>query len=289
MKKILFYSLILFPLTFIGQNHEQLKNHEDSLIHLLNKIRSESVYKKTIDLNNQFEIYLKKVIKNDEAFNYPFDSLSKLMSTIKSPDDQFRIFNWNYELENEEQYYSCLIMKYDKNSNDYISIELYDKSMYAKNPEFNQYDNKNWYGALYYSIIPVRKDKSTYYTLLGWDGNNKYSNKKIIETMSFQNKGNIKFGFPYFIYPEGKTKRRVIFQYNKQSYMSLKYFKEKKEELIIFDHLIPKSPQLEGMFDWYVTDLSFDAFKLENNKWKFIGQVNKNSKKDLRNRPYNNP
>jgi hypothetical protein len=161
--------------------------------------------------------------------------------------------------------------------------------MFAKDPEYTQYNKKNWYGALYYTIIPVKKDKAVYYTLLGWDGNNKFSNKKIIETMSFQSNGNIKFGLPYFIYPNGKTKRRVVFQYNKQSYMSLKYFKERKEELIIFDHLIPKSPQLEGMYDWYVTDLSFDAFKLENEKWVFIGQVNKNSKKDSKNRPYNNP
>ena len=115
-----------------------------------------------------------------------------------------------------------------------------------------------------------------------------FSNKKIIEVVQFK-KDKIQFGNSLFKYPNGKVKKRIVLQYNKQSYMSLKHFKERKEELIIFDHLIPKSPQLEGMYDWYVTDLSFDAFKLENNKWVFIGQVNKNSKKENRIRPYNNP
>jgi hypothetical protein len=287
--RLILYIIILFPLLFIGQNNTPLKIQEDSLIYLLNEERIKSIYKETVNLNNPFESYLNKVLENDAAFRYPFDSLSKFMSIIKSPDDQIRIFNWNYELVNEQQLYGCFIMRFDKHTNSYSSTKLNDASMFAKDPEYTQYNKKNWYGALYYAIIPVKKDKSVYYTLLGWDGNNKFSNKKIIETMSFQSNGNIKFGLPYFIYPNGKTKRRVVFQYNKQSYMSLKYFKERKEELIIFDHLIPKSPQLEGMYDWYVTDLSFDAFKLENEKWVFIGQVNKNSKKDSKNRPYNNP
>ena len=287
--RLILYIIILFPLLFIGQNNTPLKIQEDSLIYLLNEERIKSIYKETVNLNNPFESYLNKVLENDAAFRYPFDSLSKFMSIIKSPDDQIRIFNWNYELVNEQQLYGCFIMRFDKHTNSYSSTKLNDASMFAKDPEYTQYNKKNWYGALYYAIIPVKKDKSVYYTLLGWDGNNKFSNKKIIEIMSFQSNGNIKFGLPYFIYPNGKTKRRVVFQYNKQSYMSLKYFKERKEELIIFDHLIPKSPQLEGMFDWYVTDLSFDAFKLENEKWVFIGQVNKNSKKDSKNRPYNNP
>jgi len=287
--RLILYIIILFPLLFIGQNNTTLKIQEDSLIYLLNEERIKSIYEETIKLNNPFESYLKKVLENDAAFKYPFDSLSKFMSIIKSPDEQIRIFNWNYELVNEQQLYGCFIVKFDKKSNSYSTIKLNDASMFAKDPEYSQYNKKNWYGALYYAIITVKKDKSVYYTLLGWDGNNKFSNKKIIETMSFQSNGNIKFGLPYFTYPNGKTKKRVVFQYNKQSYMSLKYFKERKEELIIFDHLIPKSPQLEGMFDWYVTDLSFDAFKLENEKWVFIGQVNKNSKKDSKNRPYNNP
>jgi len=71
--------------------------------------------------------------------------------------------------------------------------------------------------------------------------------------------------------------------------MSLKYAKDKKKELIIFDHLSPKSPQLEGMKDWYVTDLSFDAFKLENGKWNYLKDIDANTLKPYKDRPYNSP
>ena len=87
--------------------------------------------------------------------------------------------------------------------------------------------------------------------------------KKLLSLWNFK-KDAVKFGHPIFSSDDFRTKRRVIFQYNKNSYMSLKYQKIKKQQLIIFDHLSPKSPNLEGMKDWYVTDLSFDAFLLEN-------------------------
>ena len=71
--------------------------------------------------------------------------------------------------------------------------------------------------------------------------------------------------------------------------MSLKHTQNKKQELIIFDHLSPKAPQLEGMRDWYVTDLTFDAFKLENNKWNFIKDIDIRTFLPNKNTPYNTP
>ena len=288
--KVYILTLIIFSSTLLfSQNIKSLKAHEDTLINLINKTRSETDFNKAFILNNDFEAHLRKVLRYDEAFNFPFDSLSKLISTVKSPDNLFRIFNWNIEKPKQEQFYCCFIMKYDTKKEEFITLKLIDKSASAFDPEYLSYSINNWYGALYYSIIPIKKTGSTVYTLLGWDGNNQFSNKKIIESMEFQKKDDIKFGLPIFKYDETKTKRRVIFQYNKNSYMSLKYAKDKKKELIIFDHLSPKAPQLEGMKDWYVTDLSFDAFKLENGKWNYIKNVTPQALNSYKDRPYNNP
>jgi hypothetical protein len=288
--KVYILTLIIFLSTSLfSQNIKSLKAHEDTLINLINKTRSETDFNKAFILNNDFEAHLRKVLRYDEAFSFPFDSLSKLISTVKSPDNMFRIFNWNIEKPKQEQFYCCLIMKYDTKNEEFITLKLIDKSASAFDPEYLSYSINNWYGALYYSIIPIKKAGGTIYTLLGWDGNNQFSNKKIIESMEFQKKVDIKFGLPIFKYDETKTKRRVIFQYNKNSYMSLKYAKDKKKELIIFDHLSPKSPQLEGMKDWYVTDLSFDAFKLENGKWNYIKNIAPQSLNSYKDRPYNNP
>jgi hypothetical protein len=47
--------------------------------------------------------------------------------------------------------------------------------------------------------------------------------------------------------------------------MSLKY--EENRERIIFDHLSPESPSMAKFRSFYVPDMSYDAFKLENGKW----------------------
>ena len=145
----------------------------------------------------------------------------------------------------------------------------------------------SWFGALYYKIIPVVKKIKTYYTLLGWDGNDMFSNKKIIEILDFK-KNKLQFGNSMFVYPNQRIKKRVVLQYNKQSYMSLKHDIIRKENYIIFDHLVPTSPHLKDFPDWYVTDLSFDAFKWDGVRWTYIKDFDAKSLKILR-RPFNDP
>lgn len=293
MKFVILIHIILFTTSgLFGQTNnvnQDIKAHEDTLVSLINSMRIETIYQEKLRKNALIEKQLRKMLRIDESFNYKFDTLAKVMGTIKSPDNAFRLFNWNMELENEEQNYFCLVMKYDKRRDDYIIIELFDKSKFAIEPEFNVYNDKKWYGALYYDIIPVKKGAKTIYTLLGWDGNNMLSNKKIIETMAFQGKDHVKFGFPMFRFEDEKSQRRMIFQYNKKSYMSVKKQIIKKETYIIYDHLSPSTPQMEGMYDWYVTDLSFDAFIFRNGKWEHLKDFDARTGKSKKDKFYNDP
>jgi hypothetical protein len=43
--------------------------------------------------------------------------------------------------------------------------------------------------------------------------------------------------------------------------------------MIIFDHLSPESPGLVEFREFYVPDMSYDAFKFENNKWQLKEDV----------------
>ena len=272
MKSFFFIGILISftPLGLAQSAIEEVKSLEDSLITSLEKIRTAETLKEKFEFNTQFENILRNVLRYDEAFTYKFNSLSKVMSTKISPDKAFRIFNWNIEVPDiQEHYFFCLVMKYDSRKGEYVIIELFDKSKYATRVEYTAHDDKKWFGALYYEIIPVKKGANTTYTLLGWDGNNRMSNKKIIETMSFQGQDKIKFGLPIFKQDED-TKRRVVFQYNKKASISVKYQLIKKKEYIIFDHLSPMSGQLAGIPDYLVPDLSFDAFVLENGKWRYL-------------------
>ena len=271
--RILFFiciSLCFSPIILAQSAIENVKSFEDSLVVMLEQIRVAETLNDKFEINTRFEKTLRKALRYDEAFNYKFSSLSKVMSTKTSPDKAFRIFNWNIEVPKiQEHYFFCLVMKYDSRKGEYVIIELFDKSKYASRVEYSVYNNKKWFGALYYEIIPIKKGLNTMYTLLGWDGNNRMSNKKVIETMAFQGKDKIKFGFPIFKSDED-TKRRVVFQYSKKATISVKYKLIKKKHYIIFDHLSPMSGQLAGIPDYLVPDLSFDAFVLESGKWKYL-------------------
>lgn len=288
-------SIIIFFIGIVSSYNAQtyitnLDDAEDSLVYLLEKTRAQKNEHDKLMANKVFKEKLKYVLtRNSKSYNFPFETLSKQMSTLKSPDGIFRLFNWNIELNKfgEHKYY-CIVMKYDKKKDDYYIIDCKDKSKFARTPEYTQFTEKKWFGALYYKIIPVQKGSRTIYTLLGWDGNDISSNKKLIETMKFSGNSKLKFGDPLFKYDDEKIKRRVIFQYKQDTYMSVKHQKIKKEEHIIFDHLSPTSPELEGIRDWYVTDLSFDAFVWRKGKWYYIKDIDARTGKKFKTK-YNSP
>jgi hypothetical protein len=129
-----------------------------------------------------------------------------------------------------------------------------------------------WYGAVYYQIVPVVGIKDPYYILLGWKGKNLQSNSKVVETMFFKD------GKPFFgrqaLEQSPKSNlfnSRVIFTYTKDANMMLRYLKNDK--MFVFDHLVPQSKALEGMFDLYAPDLSYDTYKYKSGKWVIIENI----------------
>jgi hypothetical protein len=151
---------------------------------------------------------------------------------------------------------------------------LNDYSPALKNPEDSVTDNRKWYGAQYYKIIPVYSPR-LYYVLLGWKGFTDKSTKKVIDIISFNN-GKPVLGLPVFD-GNGKTRNRIVFQYTKQASMLLRYVPE--QNLIVFDHLVPPDPKLKSQHETYGPDLSYDGYKQKNGRWVFTENL------DMRNVP----
>ncbi|HEX7415424.1 MAG TPA: hypothetical protein VF411_15380, partial [Bacteroidia bacterium] len=134
-------------------------------------------------------------------------------------------------------------------------------------------DNTKWFGMLYYNIISC----GDYYTLLGWDGNDKLISRKFIDVLSFKKDGSPVFGKEVFKMPK-KYPKRVMFEYNSAFTITLQYNEAVKA--IVFDHLIPKESYLEGQYQFYGPDFSYDAFVLKHGKWNFEEDVDvKNAKR----------
>ena len=257
-------SILFCSITYLGYAQKATINFDKAITELnsigkqiIGEISDEDKYQ----ANENFKLSLKEVIKNPSSFDYEFDSL-KTISILKA--NKLKIYNWALPLtDGTFEYFAFLQIK--KSNDEYNIVELTDQSEKINHPETKLLTPKMWYGALYYKIIYDKKLVENYYTLLGWDGNNNLTNKKIIEVINISENGMIKLGASLFK-TEKKTKKRIIFEYSESVVMSLKY--HPKEKTIVFDELIPASSKLKGIYEYYGPALNrFDAFSIGKGKW----------------------
>lgn len=258
-----FFSFLVFcfvlNLSAFGQD---LAERENELLLQLNTLRSAKNNKEKEIANKAFKSYLAETIALTGVMDYPFAKLTTLGS-IKSADNLVRLFNWNIEQDDESQKYYCYVLHFNESKKEFQVNELVDNSfMLPPQPE-ETLESKDWYGALYYSILPFEKGSKKSYALIGWDGSSPMSNTKIVDVLYF-NGSSAKLGSPVFKV-NGETKRRLFFEYSKKSIMHLNY--DKEQDRIIMDHLSPETPNMKGMYAFYVPDLSYDALELKNGKW----------------------
>ncbi len=261
LRTIVFISLITFATQAIAQD-TILSNRESNLVMLLNDLRSAKDDVEKEEKNALFYAYFLESLTDKDAYSYPFSQL-KSVGVIDSPDGLVRIINWNIEQDDETQKYYGFVLKKDERKDEILVIELFDNSAELPLRPEEILTADNWYGALYYKIIPVEKGSKTAYTLLGWDGNSSSSNVKLIDVMYFSGT-QLKFGSPIFKVKD-QILKRVFYEHSERAVMTLRYEAEYKR--IIFDHLSPESPNLVGFYAYYIPDLSYDAFILDGTKW----------------------
>lgn len=217
------------------------------------------------DLMADFELVLKK----EGAFHYPFDSLFP-MGKVASNDGLLRVFTW-YSIQADGSHIQYGLLQYDsKTKKQILNYPLVDKSAEIENPQSTSLSNENWYGATYYEIVESKSAYGKLYVLLGWDGHNIYSTKKVVESLVFTESGRPKFGKPVFVAENSKVKR-IIFEYSRMASMMLKYNAD--FEMIIMDHLSPSKPIYNGNRQFYGPDLSYDGLKFEDGLWRYYPTI----------------
>ena len=262
------------------------EKHMSELVSQLIDIRFDDARldKLSKQITEEFDIILNK----EGSFNYPFDSIFP-MGKIVSEDKLVRIFTW-FAIRADGTHIHFGYIQHHNTKMDKIQLyPLIDKSdTIPENIENLSFDNNNWLGATYYDII--ESESSFYgktYTLLGWDGNNIYTKKKIIETLMFVNDDKPKFGVALF--PINNTKhKRLIYEYSRMASMMLKY--DTQQHMIVMDHLAPTKSLYNDNPQFYGPDLSVDALKFENELWIYFPSIDykpntkKNKKRFNKNR-----
>lgn len=263
--------ILVFAIVFIKFNacSQSMKSYENQLLLLFEKLKFVDTDAQKDSINKIILTKFRNVLEKENSFDYEFKNI-KNIGILKSENNLLKIYNWNLSYSTGNFKYFGFLQYYHKKSKKYIIYQLNDNSENIKNPEKALLSPKNWYGVLYYKIVYKKYKKHKYYTLLAWDGNDNFTNKKIIEVLYFTKNGDAIFGKP-IIENNKRRVNRIIFEYAEQSKMLLRY--DKKYDMIIWDHLSPSSPELKGQYRYYGPDFSYDGLFFNKTNWKFYSNI----------------
>jgi hypothetical protein len=283
MKKIWLPLLFIFAFTQLKASNkdstyiDSIRNIEYQLEGLSHNIINSADIDERITSCYYFIQTLKKALKVPTSYDYDF-KLLKTVSITKPKDNKFRIFTWNLLLDSGRyMYFGAMQMN---ESDSLILYGLYDSSDRLKDPLFSTVDNNHWVGCLYYQIHGYKYKRQNYYLLFGWDGEDAYTNKKIIDVLWFNQDGKPQFGAPIFEVEED-FQHRLVFEFADRGVMLCRF--EEQMNQIVYAHLVPTSPLLKGHYDHYLPDGTYDFLDFKKGFWvhgqQYFEKLNKRNRR----------
>jgi hypothetical protein len=266
------YGVLLFTLTLtVSLQAQDLTALEDSIAGAYKKLRESTTDEQRTIYSENMRNWFIESFNREGVFDHPFASLD--MGKLISSDQRIRILNWNQPNEDGSFRYYAFIMIHDSAKGSLSWVELTDSQREPDKPESKFMNADKWLGALYYEIIPMgakRKKPADTYVLLGWDGKDDLTTRKVVDALTISGIQKIRLGAAIFESSEG-IRKRIIMEYSNEVSASLKYYPKKK--CIVMDHLSPKSPMLAGVFPDYGPDGTYDLLQLEKGKWKLYENI----------------
>jgi hypothetical protein len=225
-------------------------------------------------INDSITFIIDGYVRSDSVFSNNFNGL-RFLGQITSPDSRLKIVTWNLLLQNSPGLYFCYFVHKTGRENKIYKLI----ARYSEDPVISDttYTENNWYGALYYDLRPVGKERNETYMLLGINYGNPQITRKIIDVLIFTPDGGITFGKKWFV-SDDHVKYREVLEYSSTAVVTLRFVSDKK---IVFDHLVPVNPALTGKREFYAPEFSYDAYNFENGEWKLsINEDIRNKKQD---------
>lgn len=305
MKRVIAFLIISIFVSELYSQDIMLQNAEKELNSLMNEMFTSKGDNERFNANEKFINILDNALSYTNSFNYPFESLDKI-SILTSDDKKFRIFTWAI-FSNEGTYDNFgMILSKNENTEEYEIYRLQDRSEDIPSPSEAKLTDTLWFGAVYFDLITTKNENITYYTLLGWDGKDIYSKRKIIEPVTFKrNSGRPNFGASVF-YNE-KQLKRMIFEYAPTASFNLKwenqYYtqggvkkakskglkkskpfeteeqKVEKNWMILFEELEPMYDGLGMLNNLKVPSGKVVGLKFERGKWRKVENLTPRNEK----------
>lgn len=240
---------------------------DDSLNKYGIKVLDEILPSNRLRADSMFTRILVRALKTTNSFYFNFDSMRT--APVLYPDDSsFRIITWHYTPD-DANYHQRGVIQMNTPDGSLKIFPLYDASEFTEAPQDSVRTPQNWIGAVYYKIIQKKAADKTFYTLIGYDENNLRTTRKWMEMLSFNERGEPRFGGSFTIPPDSTNPRptvvkRYLMEYKKDASAKLNY--DPEEDVIVMDHLVSESNEPQKKFT-LVPGGDYEAFKWQNGTW----------------------
>ena len=287
--KCLVMTLLLLACgTAAGQDKVRMAAHQQRLVQLLERVAAAPTDNERYLASEEAVDALCDALDEQGSERWTW-KLPQSASVLTSADGRLRIFTWAVVRDNGD--FECFgaVQYYNDRNEAYEHAALHDKSEDIMNREESLLSADNWLGAIYQDIIQTTAGDRTYYTLLGWNGVDNLTDRRVIEPVTMRG-GVPQFGAPVF--RRERNLRRVVLEYRgdaavqmaygdqileevarervkvKGRYRTVEKRKESKEKVIIFDDVEPQIEGMEGLFQYYVPSGQELAYAWVDGKWE---------------------
>lgn len=291
IKNILIVLLLVTVVpTAAGQNKARMQQLQQQLSDKLEMVSGAATDNERYLASEEAVQLLTQALQEEHSEKWRW-SLPDVASVLSAPDGNFRIFTWAVIRDDGE--FECFgaVQYYDEKEEEYTFQVLNDKSEEIMNREESTLSPDKWMGAVYQELIQTSAGGRTCYTLLGWNGVDNITDRKIIEPVMIRN-GKVQFGAPVF--RRERNQRRVILEYANNAMVNLGYeeqfirevkrervkvkgsnryrtvetYEDHKERMIIFDEVAPQVPGMDGIFHYYMPSGNELAYTFVDGKWE---------------------
>lgn len=291
-----------------AQDKAAMGDYQRQLSSLLERVASAPTDNERYLASEQAVQVLANALEEDESERWKWQ-LPTVASVLTSPDGLLRIFTWAVVRDDGE--FECFgaVQFYNDKEEEFQYLLLHDKSEEIMNREESILSSDQWLGAVYQELIQTSYNGKTVYTLLGWNGVDHLTERKIIEPVIMRS-GVPQFGAPVF--RRERNQRRIVLEYTDKAMVNLAYEeqfveevernrvkvkgsnryrteekrKNHKEKMIIFDEVEPQVPGMEGLFQYYVPSGVELAYSFVDGKWEMRSGAQGRLKDKKLNKPF---
>ena len=204
-----------------AQDKEVMAQYQSELSQLFEQVFTAPTDNERYHANESVIGLLSEALAVENSFRWQWD-FGNRVSVLTAPDKKFRIITW--PVVNDADEYECFgfVQALNERTKEYDVSQLYDRSLDIVNRQEEVLGPDRWYGAVYQELIVTTHEGRTFYTLLGWNGVDRLTQRKVIEPICFKSGGSTP-QFGQNIFRKEPNVRRVVLEYKRDAMVNLSY------------------------------------------------------------------